>query len=149
MSSEDPPGHPDDVQLLRRLRAVFLAAADGPASQDPARAETSVAIFLAQEAPAAPAPFALLRLDRRPISVDAGAGQAEVDITLTRADLTALVDGELHLPLAIARGDVGYRGPVRKLLRITPVLRSVAAREADAAATSTPETDGDSSCEES
>jgi hypothetical protein len=147
-AGEADAGPAVDDHLLARLRGLLLAAADGSPSQNPARAATSVAIFT-REGDDGAVPFAQLLLDREPILVQRGDGdgRSEIDLTLTRADLVRLVEGDLHLPLAIARGDVAFRGPVRKLLRITPVLRSLAVRGARPAALGKP--DAESSEEES
>jgi hypothetical protein len=124
LPSEDDAAEPGDRRLLDGLRTLLLNAESGPDSQHPARAETTVAIHL-REPGGEPVPFAVLRLEEAPVSVTPGAGTAEIDLELSRADLAAFIVGRLHLPLAIARGDVAFRGPVRRLLRITPVLRSV------------------------
>jgi hypothetical protein len=129
-AGDHPVDHADDV-LLERLRALLAAAGEGLASQDPARADTSVAVAV-REPGRDPVPFAVLHLAEPAVTVTPGGGAAEVDLELTRQDLEALIEGRLHLPMAIARGDVAFRGPVRRLLRITPVLRGVAAAMAEA-----------------
>jgi hypothetical protein len=120
---------PTDPELLDMLRELFAAAADGGASQRPSRAQTTVTIHVEQPDGTGAAPLAFLALDREPVVVEPAGAEAEVDLVLTREDLAALLCGELHLALAIARGDVSYRGPVRKFLRITPVLRGLASPE--------------------
>lgn len=117
---------PTDPELLDMLRGLFTAAANGHASQRASRAQTTVTIHVAQPDGSAPAPLAYLALDRDPVVVEPAGAEAEVDLILTREDLAALLAGDLHLALAIARGDVTFRGPVRKFLRITPVLRALA-----------------------
>lgn len=120
---------PTDSELLDMLRELFAAADDGVASQRPSRAQTTVTIHVEQPDGTGPTPLAYLALDREPVVVERAGAKAEVDLVLTREDLAALLCGELHLALAIARGDVSYRGPVRKFLRITPVLRALASPE--------------------
>jgi hypothetical protein len=118
----------DDAELIGLLRELLDAAAAGPASQNPARAQTSVAISI-QDGEGAPSAWAVLALDREPVAVEPGGGRAEIDLTFPRATLESFLRGELQLALAIARGEVAFRGPVRKFLRITPVLRALARQE--------------------
>jgi hypothetical protein len=118
----------DDAELVRGLRALLDAATAGPASQNPARAQTSVAIAV-QDADGPAAALAVLALDREPVTVEPGPGRAEIELTFPRATLERFLRGDLQLALAIARGEVAFRGPVRKFLRITPVLRALARDE--------------------
>lgn len=62
-------------------------------------------------------------LDRTPIGAEVGvAGQAEVELYAPAKVFMNLFAGEEALPLAIVRGDVEYKGPVRKFLRVVPIL---------------------------
>lgn len=122
----------DERHMFERLEELIATAAAGPPSQDPARTQTTVAFRLEDEQDAEPRPFALLLLDREPPAVERGGGTAEAELVFRRDDLARFLHGDLQLPLAIARGDVAFRGPVRKFLRIAPVLRSLA-RSAEAA----------------
>jgi putative sterol carrier protein len=51
---------------------------------------------------------------------------AEISIYATTAQWDAFWKGELQLAMAIARGEVTYRGTVRKFLRAVPILRRLA-----------------------
>ncbi|MCW3015490.1 MAG: hypothetical protein JWO02_2582 [Solirubrobacterales bacterium] len=64
-------------------------------------------------------------LDRTPIGAEVGAiGQAEVELFATGQVWMDLFVGKGQLPISIVRGDVSYSGPVRKFLRVVPLLSS-------------------------
>jgi hypothetical protein len=44
-------------------------------------------------------------------------------MSIVSVDLARLYSPDFHLAMAITRGRVGYSGPVRKFLRVTPVVR--------------------------
>jgi hypothetical protein len=117
--------HADDAELLEDLRELLDAAVAGQPSQGPGRARTSVAISIRDDG-GAPTPWAVLRLDRQPVAVEPGGGSAEIQLTFPRETLREFLRGDRQLALTIARGEVEFRGPVRKFLRITPVLRALA-----------------------
>lgn len=71
-----------------------------------------------------------VRLDRTPIEAEIGAvGQAEIEmfaptpvwLSLFVGDAGGTGDGE-QLAMSIVHGDVTYTGPVRKFLRVVPIL---------------------------
>lgn len=63
-----------------------------------------------------------LLLDREPIeALEGPVGDPEVEIFIKSRDVDRFWNGEMHLAMAIAEGQVQYRGPVRKLLRIVPI----------------------------
>lgn len=73
-----------------------------------------------------PAAALTLLLDRTPIEIGTYLlDSPDVLLRVPAAELQALWDGDEHLPTLIAVGRVGYRGPVRRLLRVLPVLRRV------------------------
>lgn len=114
----------DDATLLDELRDVLEAAEDGLPSQQPSRAQTTVAFHVTENRGETSVPWATLLLDRTPVIVEEGSQSTpEVEIFLSRKDLQDFIHGRLQLPLAIASGGVSFSGPVRKFLRITPVLR--------------------------
>lgn len=64
-------------------------------------------------------------LDRNPIGGEVGAvGDAEVELYAPTSVFMDLFAGKVALPIAIVRGDVEYHGPVRKFLRVVPILSS-------------------------
>lgn len=66
-----------------------------------------------------------LKLDQTPISAEPRiVGNAEVEMWMSADKLVAFFRGERHLAMAIMHGDVEWTGPVRKFLRIIPILRS-------------------------
>jgi hypothetical protein len=83
------------------------------------RAQTTVRIQLADD----PDMAVTLLLDREPIEVIDQDVASEVAISIVSVDLARLYSPDFHLPMAILRGRVRYTGPVRKFLRITPVVR--------------------------
>ena len=68
-----------------------------------------------------------LLLDREPPEAVASAlPEAETQIHASAEQWDAFWKGEYPLAMAIARGEVSYRGPVRKFLRVVPILRRLA-----------------------
>jgi hypothetical protein len=66
-----------------------------------------------------------LFLDRTPISGEVGlVGTAEIDLFARTETFTKMIAGRQALPMAIARGEVTYTGPVRKFLRVVPLLQT-------------------------
>lgn len=65
-----------------------------------------------------------LFFDRAPVEVEHGAvGHAEVELFIDTNDVLRFWTGDLHLAMGIMHGDVEFKGPVRKLLRIVPIAR--------------------------
>lgn len=64
-----------------------------------------------------------LFLDRTPIWAELGCtGEAEIEVSGSPETWMDLVMGKNRIPMAILNGDLTYRGPVRKFLRVTPIL---------------------------
>jgi hypothetical protein len=98
------------------------ACADPRVAAKLASAGTSVAIVLADEDDVR----ATLLLDREPIEIARGASvAAESEIRIIGADLKRMCTEEFHLPMAMARGRVQWSGPVRKFLRLAPVIGQI------------------------
>jgi hypothetical protein len=108
-----------EAALERFCNAMHAAAQNERLSRVLARANTTVRIELADD----PELSITLLLDRYPIEVTQTAEPAEVEISIVSVDLARLYSPDFHLSMAIARGRVGYTGPVRKFLRVTPVVR--------------------------
>jgi hypothetical protein len=51
----------------------------------------------------------------------------DVVVRLTDATLARILGGHGHLAMEIVAGEVTYEGPIRRLLRVLPILRRVAA----------------------
>jgi hypothetical protein len=108
-----------DAALDRFCAAMEAAAHDERLSSVLSRAKTTVRIELADD----PELSATLLLDRDPIEVVHTDEPAEVEISIVSVDLARLYSPDFHLAMAISRGRVGYTGPVRKFLQVTPVIR--------------------------
>jgi hypothetical protein len=108
-----------ETALERFCVAIEAAARDERLSRVLARGGTTVRIELADD----PELSTMLLLDRDPIEVIDSDEPAEVEISIVSVDLARLYSPDFHLAMAIARGRVGYSGPVRKFLRVTPVVR--------------------------
>ena len=109
------------------VESVLDAAADPELSRRLALAGTSVAFVLADEEDLA----ATLLLDRTPVEVVPGyVGEPEITLWIGSFDLAQFVAGAFKLSMAIARGRVRTRGPVRKFLRVVPVLTAFSGRHA-------------------
>ncbi len=52
-------------------------------------------------------------------------GNAEVEMWGTPEQFVAMIRREQHMAMLIADGELEYAGPVRKFLRIVPILRSL------------------------
>jgi len=64
-------------------------------------------------------------LDREPIGAEVGViGDAEIELFGDAQTFMDMILGKVQLAMAIARGDVTYSGPVRKFLRVVPILRT-------------------------
>lgn len=84
------------------------------------RAGTTVRIELLDE----PELSRVLLLNRSPVTVvDDPHEPAEIVMRPLSVDLDRLWAEGFHLPMAIVKGRVGVEGPVRKFLRVAPILR--------------------------
>jgi phospholipid/cholesterol/gamma-HCH transport system ATP-binding protein len=66
-----------------------------------------------------------LLLDRRPPELAGADEPAEIELELTPHQAVDLAHGRFPLPAAILRGDVSFRGPVRKYLEVEPMVRAL------------------------
>jgi hypothetical protein len=87
-----------------------------------ALASTTLAITLADEADLS----ITLLLDRSPVEVVDGFADAEAQMWIASVDLPRIWSPDFYLPMAIAKGRIRIAGPVRRFLRIVPILRTVA-----------------------
>jgi hypothetical protein len=108
-----------EAALDRFCAAMTAASRDERLSSVLSRAKSTVRIELADE----PELSVTLLLDRDPVEVVHTDEPAEVEISIASVDLARLYSPDFHLAMAISRGRVGYTGPVRKFLRVTPVVR--------------------------
>jgi hypothetical protein len=64
-------------------------------------------------------------LDRNPIAAEPRlVGDAEIELLAPTSVYVSMVKGPEVLAMAIAKGQATYTGPVRKYLRVVPILRS-------------------------
>ena len=124
-SPEASGAHAQSEALLHEfVETMREASYDEDLSARLALAETSVQFVLADD----PDLAVTLYLDRSPIEVDdRPAGPAEITLRIASFDLAQLGRGNFKLAMAIARGRVASSGPVRKFLRVVPVLARLAA----------------------
>jgi hypothetical protein len=85
-------------------------------------ADTTITITLADE----PDLSVTILLDRSPIEVIDGVADAEARLWIASVDLTRIWSQGFYLSMAIAKGRLRVEGPVRKFLRIVPILRCLA-----------------------
>jgi hypothetical protein len=101
---------------------AFFRSADERIGQRLANSHTSVLFHITD---AEPLTFTL-RLDRVPIEAGAGEqGEAEVVVYGTADALSRVFLGRDHMALMIARGELEFEGPVRKVLRAVPIMRQL------------------------
>jgi hypothetical protein len=120
-----PSAHDQAAARLERFGQTIAAGADNELlSRRLALADTTVRIELADEDDLA----LTLLFDRTPVEVVEGSTDADVSLTIASIDLDRLWLEDFHLPMAIVRGRVLPRGPVRKFLRVMPIVRGLNAR---------------------
>ena len=115
---QTPPVDPQQIADI--TAAFFLQATDDALLTDRIRtADTTVHIHLTDTA------GVTLRLDRDPIEAEPRiSGHAEIELWTSAQELLRCGRGERQLAMSIMRGQAEYSGPVRKFLRIQPILRS-------------------------
>lgn len=123
-----PPGQsetttmtPVDPQKMADITAQFFlqAAADERLGSRLALAKTSVHIHFTDDV------GVTLLLERSPIEAHPSiVGTAEVELWGSADKFLDFAVGKKHMAMAIMHGDLEYQGPVRKFLRIVPMLRS-------------------------
>lgn len=120
--AENPPTmSPVDPQTMADLTSEFFlqAAEDERLGSRLSLAQTTVQIHFNDDV------GVTLWLERKPIEAEPRiVGNAEVEIWGSADKFLEFALGSKHLAMAIMRGEVEYTGPVRKFLRIMPMLRS-------------------------
>lgn len=121
--------------VMAELRSLFEDAAfDAAMSHRLARADTSVRFTMEGDEHAS----ITVLLDREPIELvlDGDRHSPEVELIAPWQVLDRLFDEDYHLTMAVIRHEVAFRGPVRKLLLVMPILQHFAdaKRSAEAAA---------------
>jgi hypothetical protein len=108
-------------RAFRALRALIRTVSDDPGtSQRVSLADTSVRITLTD----GPGYTFTLYFDREPVQLGDNDHEAQIELAMTALQLEELTRGELALAIEIAQGHIVYRGPIRKFLRVIPILRS-------------------------
>jgi phospholipid/cholesterol/gamma-HCH transport system ATP-binding protein len=113
------------AQAERSLRqfsdAIEAASEDEHIAQRLGLAGTTIRIELADE----PDLAITLALEEATVDVGPGSRPTEVEMVLSSVDLERLWSGDFNLAMAIARGRVRVNGPVRKFLRVMPIVRQL------------------------
>ncbi|WP_354700595.1 hypothetical protein DSM112329_00876 [Paraconexibacter sp. AEG42_29] len=117
-STEMPPSDPQRV--AEQTAEFFLQAAHDERLGDRlSLANTTVHIYFTDTV------GVTLRLDSTPIQAEPRiVGNAEIELWGSADKFVSYARGERHLAMAIMHGEVEWTGPVRKFLRIMPILRS-------------------------
>jgi phospholipid/cholesterol/gamma-HCH transport system ATP-binding protein len=118
------PADDAERELVAALQRVL--ASPTPVVRRLSYARTSVMFRVT----AGHSPVTLL-LDRRPPELGGPAEPAEIEIELTAGQAVRLAHGAFAMPAAIMRGDVSFRGPVRKYLEVDPMLQWLLAGVSD------------------
>jgi hypothetical protein len=122
-SPEQSSARPDAERALEQFTSTLETGVSDKGLHDRlALASTTIAVTLADE----PDLSVTLLLDRAPIEVvDGIVADAESQIWIASVDLERIWSPDFYLPMAIAKGRIRIIGPVRKFLRIVPILRTV------------------------
>lgn len=115
---------PSTRQSLPEMTVAFFESAsqDAELSERMSFADTTVHIHFTD---IEGVNSATIYLDRDPIGAEIGTvGTAEVQLWAPSKAYMGLFNGKEALAIAIVRGDVEYKGPVRKFLRVVPILQS-------------------------
>jgi phospholipid/cholesterol/gamma-HCH transport system ATP-binding protein len=125
-TSELSGARAESERILEEFASIIEDAASDPElSRRLSLAETTVEFVLADD----PDLAVTLLLDRNPIQVHRGGdADAEISLRIASFDLAHLTSEDFRLPMAIARGRVQAIGPVRKFLRVVPVLGPIGSR---------------------
>lgn len=117
---EAPPSQEEAQRIFEHFREVMEMGANEPNfGHRLALAQTVVHVEITD----ADNLTMTLLLDREPIEiVPGGNGEAEVELYIKSRDLDRFWAGDLHLAMALAEGQVEYSGPVRKFLRVVPIM---------------------------
>ena len=85
-------------------------------------ADTTLTVTLADEQDLS----VTLLLDRSPVEVLDGELESEARMWIASVDLERVWSPDFYLPMAITKGRVRMEGPLRKFLRVVPMLRELA-----------------------
>ena len=85
-------------------------------------ADTTLTVTLADEQDLS----VTLLLDRSPVEVLDGELESEARMWIASVDLERIWSPDFYLPMAITNGRVRMEGPLRKFLRVVPMLRELA-----------------------
>jgi len=124
-SDERPSTPASPVLMLERFaQVVERAAADPRFGERLALARTTVLMQLGESEEM----MATMIFDRHPVSVRPGVvGDPEIEIRMSPEEFERFWSDGVHPAMAIAQGRISYEGPVRKILRVVPILRRVRA----------------------
>jgi hypothetical protein len=114
--------HPKDMAALT-ARFFQVAAKNAELSERMSFANTTVQIHFTEDG--LEEGSCTVWLDKTPIGAEVGlVGEAEIELFGSAEVFMGMITGRVALAMAIARGDVTYTGPVRKFLRVVPILRT-------------------------
>jgi hypothetical protein len=118
-----PSGTTQDYgQILVDGVTAFFSTADDLVGRRLANSHTVCHFHLTD---AEPLGFTLW-FDRVPIQAEARiVGDAEVEIYAATDSFAKVFLGREHMGLLIARGEITFKGPVRKMLRAAPIMRTL------------------------
>lgn len=110
------------AQLTMDSIVAFFGTADSKMAHRLGNSHTVIAFHLTDVEPIG----CTINLDGEPISakpeIDNG---AEVHVWGTTDTISAVFLGRKHMGLSIAKGEITYKGPVRKFLRAVPMMRKL------------------------
>jgi hypothetical protein len=111
-----------EAELDRFMNTLEDGARDRGLHDRLAIANTSIALTVADE----PDLSTTLLFDRTPIEVIDSLADHEARMWIASVDFPRIWSRDFYLPMAIAKGRVRIEGPVRKFLRVVPIMRTAA-----------------------
>ncbi len=111
------------AEFVRRLEEFFVRAGDEPdLAERMTFARTTVALHLTDAPDGTGATIHLTQtpIDARP-GIDPG---AEIHMYAPTGLWIDMLADRVPLPIAVAHGQVEYTGPIRKFLRVAPILKN-------------------------
>lgn len=120
------PGEPPEATPAERIAACVAALTAALAREEVAFRAAQAGVLVRVDCTDRAVQPIFFALDVEPVHVtlEPPTRRPDVVLTMTTEDLEASLRHGVQLPLRILSGEVAFEGPVRKFLRVLPVLRA-------------------------